>query len=86
MLSSANGHTGGLCAGLCCSPSGSKDLCSPKEGPNHPCEREVYQGTKDVDLAGPLTQPEHTEHTGLIVLLLAGLCGATCQASAADKK
>lgn len=44
-------------------PSGLQGLCSPKEGPSQPCEHEVYQETKIVGLAEPLTQP-HTGHTG----------------------
>lgn len=67
--------------------SGLHSLCSPKEGPSHPCEHELYQETKIVDLAEPLTQP-HTEHTGLgsPALVLPGLSGVTCLVSAADKK
>lgn len=80
VLSSANGQPGGSVL-VWVTP-----LCSTKEDPNHPCNGEVYQETKVVNLAGSLTQPQHTEYTGLVALLLRGPSGATCQSSAADKK
>lgn len=67
-------------------PSGPKDLCAPNQGPNHSCECEVYPEAKVMNLAGPLTQPQHTEHIGLVALLLPSSSGATCQGSAAAKK
>lgn len=67
--------------------SGLQGLCSPKEGSSHPCEHEVYQETKIVDLAEPLTQPR-TGATGFgsPALMLPGPTGAKCQVFAAYMK